>query len=182
MCGGRVVGSPRFAPLETPALHRVGVCFSPTPQRCTSRFLLALARHFVARVISGREFVARGRGTNDAAALTRYTERNMAKTMCCMGRNPTCFSMDPALQWWRSKNEKHTGGYTPCPCAEGGYCDSVASFHRWLENRGVGVSLRSMKGSYPSSVRGFTWWTADAVACAAGVHPSMWWPEWFNYE
>ncbi len=106
----------------------------------------------------------------------------MAKTMCCMGRNPTCFSMDPALQWWRSKNEKHTGGYTPCPCAEGGYCDSVASFHRWLENRGVGVSLGSMKGSRAGSVRGFTWWTADAVACAAGVHPSMWWPEWFRYE
>ena len=32
------------------------------------------------------------------------------------------------------------------------------------------------------TVAPFDEWSADKVACAAGVHPSVWWPEWFNSE
>lgn len=98
--------------------------------------------------------------------------------MCCMGRNPACFPTDPAYQWWQAKHEQHTYGRMPCTCETGGYCGSVPSFHRWLTEHGVELPVESMR----KRDRGFDVWTADAVACAAGVHPSMWWPEWFSRE
>ena len=36
---------------------------------------------------------------------------------------------------------------------------------------GVGVGHREISSAF-----------GQGVACAAGVHPSVWWPEWFNSE
>ena len=101
------------------------------------------------------------------AALTRYTANNM---------DTTCFDSKPALRWWAATRPEHLGGNPACECASGGYCSSVASFQRWMSRTGIDTA-RNVRVVAP-----FDEWSADKVACAAGVHPSVWWPEWFNSE
>jgi hypothetical protein len=50
----------------------------------------------------------------------------------------------------------------------------VASFQRWMSRTGIEAA------GNVRVVAPFDEWSADKVACAAGVHPSVWWPEWFN--
>ena len=90
--------------------------------------------------------------------------------------NTTCFDSKPALKWWVATRPEHLGGNPTCECASGGYCSSVASFQRWLSRTGIEAA------GNVRTVQPFDEWSADKVACAAGVHPCVWWPEWFSRE
>lgn len=81
--------------------------------------------------------------------------------------------------WWTNRTEPHVkfgSGPGLCPCLRNEFCGSIGSLWRWLAENGVTLPESSLR----QSGRGFTANTADAIACAAGVHPSMWWPEWWN--
>lgn len=66
-------------------------------------------------------------------------------------------------------------------CVQSGYCASTTSFQRWLrDEHGIIVPDNMLHMGGGQLPRGFTYYVADRVACAANTHPSEWWPEWYD--